>query len=251
MIVEFIGCTGAGKSTLLSYVHDKLANTTEVTTSFNLVANPFGLGSVSSLMIRNLIQEVAVLPIFVRTLYKNKAIVSFILRMLGRQPKFSTYTINNLRGLERTIGVHEKIKCYARNRIILVDEGTIHLAHKVFVFSNAFYTPDEITRFAKLIPVPDLIVYIKAPVETLVQRTLQRSDPPREIRNNQLLTEDFISRACAMFDQITRDEVLKNRVLCVENLGGFGKEFKIVAEYIVKSILNFEGKENLEHTISP
>lgn len=251
MIIEFVGCTGAGKTSLISEVQSRLARTAQVTTSFDLVAAPFGLGRVSDRMIRNFIQEIAVLPIFISTLRRNKAIIDFTLRMLARQANFSILTINNLRGIERKIGVYEKIKRYTHNRIILVDEGTVHLAHKVFVFTSAFYTSDEIARFARLIPVPDLIVYIRAPVETLVQRTLQRPDPPREIRKNRTLTENFISRACAMFEQITQVENIKSRLLIVDNPECAGKAFEKVADDVTRFILNFEANDQLAYATSP
>lgn len=239
MIIEFIGCTGVGKTTLISEVQNRLAKTTPVTTSFELIATPLGLNHVSSRMFRNFIQEIVVLPIFIRRLRRNKSIIAYAVRMLRRHADLSIFTINNLRGIERKIGVYEKISAYKDNQIILVDEGTVHLAHKIFVFNNAGYTCDEIAGFARLIPVPDLIVYVRAPVENLIQRTLNRSDPPREIRKNQHLTEEYIYRAVAMFEQIILTENIKSRLLVVENPNGNGKGLKTNAEHVAKQILNF------------
>jgi thymidylate kinase len=239
MIIEFIGCTGVGKTTLISEVRNRLAQKTPVTTSFELIATPLGLNHVSSRMFRNFIQEIAVLPIFIRRLQRNKAIIAYAVRMLRRHADLSIFTINNLRGIERKIGVYEKINAHSNNQVILVDEGTVHLAHKIFVFNNAGYTSDEIIRFARLIPVPDLIVYVRAPVENLIQRTQNRPDPPREIRKNQHLTEKYIYRAVAMFEQIILAENIKSRLLVVENPNGNGKVLKTNAEYVAKQILNF------------
>jgi thymidylate kinase len=251
MIIEFIGCTGVGKTTLISEVQNRLAKTTPVTTSFELIATPLGLNHVSSRMFRNFIQEIVVLPIFIRRLHRNKSIIAYAVRMLERHADLSIFTINNLRGIERKIGVYEKIRGYNNNRVILVDEGTIHLAHKIFVFNNAGYTSDEIIQFAHLIPMPDLIVYIRAPVENLIQRTLERSDPPREIRKNRQLTEEYIKRAVAMFEHIILAENIKKRLLVVENPNANGKGPKKVAEVITKRILEFEPSKKNLFTISP
>lgn len=250
MIIEFIGSTSAGKTSLISEVQRKIAETTQVTTSFDLIAAPFGLSSVSDRMTRNFIQEIAVFPIFISTLRKNKAVIAFTLRMLWRHVNISFFTINNLRSIERKIGVYEKIRRYAQDQIILVDEGTIHLAHKVFVFSDAVYTSDEIAKFASLIPLPDLIVYSRVPAETLIQRTMQRPDPPREIRRNRSLTSEYINRAVAMFERIIEVERVKRRVLIVENLGSAGMELERAADYVSKSILKSESADELANTTS-
>jgi deoxyadenosine/deoxycytidine kinase len=219
MIIEFIGCTGAGKTTLISKVQRKLAETSDVTTSYELVAAPLGLRGVSHRTVRNFIQEITVLPIFIRTLNRNKEPIVFTLRMLERQADFSIFTLNNLRSVERKIGVHEMIRRRENDRIVLVDEGTLLLAHKVFVFSSADYTPDEIATFASLIPLPDIIVYVKAPFDSLVKRTLQRTDPPRELRSkNQAMVEKYVSRAVTMFDRLVKADSIQSRLLIVENL---------------------------------
>jgi thymidylate kinase len=251
MIIEFIGCTGAGKTTLISEVQTRLAKTTQVTTSFDLVAAPLGLNIVTSRMIRNFIQEIAVLPIFIRTWRRNKAVITFVVRMLRRHADRSIFFINNLRGIERNIGVFEKIKGYKNNCIILVDEGTVHLAHKVFVFNDAGYTSDEITQFANLIPVPDMIVYLRAPIENIILRTLNRSDPPREIRKNRHLTKEYINRAVAMFEQIIQAENIKQRLLIVENPDFNGKDFETVAAFVAQVILNLKTSGQLAHEFPP
>lgn len=240
MIIEFVGCTGAGKTTLISEVRRRLAQTTDVTTSYELVASPLGLGGISHRTVRNLVQEVAVLPVFMRTLNKNKAPITFTLRMLQRQADFSTYTVSNLRSVERKIGVHEKIRRNEYERIVLVDEGTVLLAHKVFVFSSADYTFDEITTFANLIPLPDIVVYVRAPFESLVARTLQRRDPPRELKSkDQAQVEKYVGRAVAMFDHLVKADNIQNRLLVVDNLDAANNGHKTTVDTITEFVLSY------------
>ncbi len=241
MIIEFIGSTGAGKTTLISEVRRKLAHVTDVTTSFEVVAAPFGLRSINHPTARNLIQELAGFPFFILSLRRNKAFVIFILRMLARQSNFSLFTINNLRSLERKIGVHEIIKRYQQDRIILVDEGTVLLAHNVFVYTSARYTDEEIAKFASLVPLPDIIIYIKAPVDILVQRSLLRADPPREMKSkDRVLIEKHINHAVRMFDQLVEADNIQCRLLVVENADSNEQEYDMLMDRIVEFILRYK-----------
>ncbi|HEX6268697.1 MAG TPA: hypothetical protein VFZ43_00550 [Anaerolineales bacterium] len=238
MIVEFIGSTGAGKTTLISEVQHRLAQTAEVTTSFELVSVPFDLQGVTHLTARNLIQELVGFPFFIGSLPRRGAFIIFILRMLARQPKISIFMLNNLRSLERKIGVYEIIKRFQRNQIVLVDEGTVLTAHNVFVYSHALYTDEEIARFADLVPLPDIIVYIKAPVDVLVQRSLKRADPPRELKSkNRALIEKRVRRAVEMFDQLVEAENIRSRLLTVEN-SGLNQNHDMIVNEIVDFIMN-------------
>jgi len=241
MIIEFIGSTGAGKTTLISAVRRRLAETAKVMTSFERVASPVGLRRVTNPTARNLIQELVGFPFFIGSLYRHKALIIFILRMLARQAGFSFFTINNLRSLERKLGVDEILKRRQNNKIVLVDEGPLLLAHNVFVYSGAQYTGEEIARFAALVPLPDIIIYIKAPLDILVQRSLLRADPPREMKSkNRGLVEKHINRALEMFDQLVAAENIKCRLLIVENSGSEHRGYNHTVDDIVEFILNHE-----------
>jgi thymidylate kinase len=121
-----------------------------------------------------------------------------------------------------------------------VDEGPLLLAHNVFVYSGAHYTCEEIARFAGLVPLPDIIIYIKAPMDILVQRSLQRTDPPREMRSgNRELIEKHINRAVKMFDQLIAAENIQDRLLVVENPDASHGHNQVVDD-IVQFILRYE-----------
>jgi thymidylate kinase len=241
MTVEFIGSTGAGKTTLISKLQRRLVKTTEVTTPFDLIAAPLGLRDVNHTTAQNLIQELIGLPFFIRSLPRHKAFVSFTLKMLARQANFSFLTISNLRSLERKLGMYEIIRRYKRDRMVLVDEGTVLTAHNVFVFTSVVYTPEEIARFASLIPLPDVIVYVRAPLESLIKRSLERSDRRRELESkDRALIEKYLNRAVALFEQLVEVEEIRNRVLIVENPESADKGCETVVDYISESLLNYK-----------
>ena len=137
--------------------------------------------------------------------------------------------------------MYEMSKRYGHDRIVLVDEGTVLSAHLLFVYTRKAYNQEEIKEFAALVPLPELVVYIKAPVDDLVQRSLQRSDAPREMKaRGQKEIEEYVSRAAKMFDQLTEAKEIRERVLVVANPASTEGELGVVADRIATVILNNE-----------
>jgi len=238
MIVEFIGSTGAGKTTLINEVHRRLAKTGRVTTSLDLATGLLGLRGVTNPTLQNLAQELVSLPFFIRTLYRHNEFIRHTVKLFWRNSSFSIQTIHNLRSLERKIGMYEITKYLSKDQIILVDEGPILAAH-MFVSTGNTYTPEEITRFTDLLPLPDLVIYVRASVDTLIERTVRRADPPREVDvKNPALMEEYVKRAIAMFDQLTQAENIRCRLLVVESLDIAEPGFNQVIDSIYQSILD-------------
>jgi deoxyadenosine/deoxycytidine kinase len=160
--------------------------------------------------------------------------------MLARQADFTIFTINNFRSLVRKIGMYERLRRNKQKQFILVDEGTVLLAHNIFVYSKASYTYEEIAKFVKLIPLPDLIVYVRAPIDSLIKRSLERIDPPREMKSkNRASIEKYVNRAVTMFEQLIKDQAIQNRVLVVENPEIDHKNNNPAIDYITESLLNY------------
>lgn len=240
MIVEFVGSTGAGKTSLISKIHRKLAQTNVVTTPFDLIAAPLGLSRIKHPTAQNLIQELVAFPFFLGSFKRYRKFLAHTIRTFSHDTKFSLHKINNLRSLERKIGLYEITQRYNRDRIILVDEGPILAAH-MFVFASSLVNASEIATFAALLPLPDLIVYIKAPVEVLVRRALQRPDPPREMGSKDPdMTEKFVRGATAVFDRLMEAERIQSRLLIVDNPDLTDEEHDGVVDKVCASILKFE-----------
>ena len=241
MIIEFIGSSGAGKTTLISEVRRRLAGQAQTVTSFELVAGRLGLQRVTHPTLRNLIQDLVGLPFFIGSLYRHRAFVVFALKILARHKSSPFFTLNYLRSIVRKIGTYEIIRRAHHDRIILVDEGTLLSAHVLFVFTSTLTSQEDIDKFASLVPLPELVVYIKAPVESLVQRSLRRSDARKEMRSkDHTLVEKYVSRAAEMFDRLTETKRIRDRVLIVANPDATEGERGAVADQIATFILNYE-----------
>lgn len=237
MIVEFIGSTGAGKSTLINEVRCRLAKSSHVTTSIDLATSLVGLKGLKNPTLQNLVQEFISIPFFIGTLHKYNGYLRHTIKLFWRKTSFSMQTIHNLRSIERKIGMYEITKIFGKNRIILVDEGPLLAAH-MFVSTRNEYTPQEIAQFTDLLPLPDLVIYIRASVNTIIERTLQRADPPREVdRQNPDEMKEYIKRAVATFDQLTQAENIRSRLLVVESSDIAKPDFNKVIDSVCHSIL--------------
>ena len=237
MIVEFIGSTGAGKTTLINEVRCRLEKTSQVTTSIDLATSLLGLKGLTNPTLQNLVQEFISIPFFISTLYKYNEYLRHTIKLFWRKTGFSMQAIHNLRSLERKIGMYEITKILGKDQVILVDEGPI-LAFHMFVSAKITYTAEEIARFIDLLPLPDLVIYIRASVNTLIERTVRRPDPPREVdRKNPVQMDAYFKNAVAMFDQLTQAENIRNRLLVVESLDLAGPGFDQVVDSVCQSIL--------------
>jgi deoxyadenosine/deoxycytidine kinase len=244
LIVEFIGSTGSGKSTLINDVQHRLAKSRQVTTSSDLVTGLVGLQGINNVTARNLVQEFVGLPYFLRSFKKYKDFISFSIRTFSRNSSFSVKTINNLRSIERKLSGYEIFKHYTHDLIILVDEGPILTAH-MFAYNDSNISQLEIEKFVSLLPLPDLIIYIQAPVETLLERSMNRSNPPREMNSrNRSENEQYIKRAVSIFDRITKNGNIHPRLLTVDNSDCNEQDFITTLDRITNFILKSEYGKN-------
>jgi hypothetical protein len=96
-----------------------------------------------------------------------------------------------------------------------------------------------------LVPLPDLIVYVRAPVNSLIDRSLRRMDPPRELRSkNRTQIEMYINRAVTIFEQLVEADEIRSRVLTVENPEIAGKGRGEVVDCITEFVLRYASSGN-------
>ncbi len=242
MIVEFIGSTGAGKTTLINEIQQRLAESRRVTTSSDLVTSLVGLQGIKNTTARNFVQEIVGLPFFLRSLNRYKDFIAFSIRMFSRNSDFSIETINNLRSIERKLGEYEISKRYKQDLIILVDEGPILTAH-MFAYNDSKVSQLEIEKFTSLLPLPDLIIYIRVPVDTLIERSISRTNPPREMNSRyRSENENYIKRAISIFDRIVENGKIQPRLLIVDNYSE--QKYENLLDHITNFIINFETRIN-------
>lgn len=242
MVVEFIGSTGAGKTTVLRSVERRLANWTTTTTSADLIKGLLGLRGITHPTVQNLIQEVLGFPFLFSSLYQHRTFFMCTMKLLLRNARTDVTTINNLRSLERKLGVYTLVRLIAGDRIILVDEGPVLAAH-MFIDDAGRPAAREIATFAETVPLPDAIVHVRAPVDTVVHRTLRRPDPPRVLSSRSRCDViRYSEAAAALFDQLVAALSGVLPILVVDNPDMDEERQQAVVESIASFIINHQLK---------
>lgn len=218
MIVEFVGCSGAGKTTLARELCAHASFAEPPVIGSDIVLDHPLFRKVSNPTAANLIQDIAGLPYFLGARHRARPFLALSGRLLHQHAPSTFDELMNTRSVMRRIGMFELARHRARGRTVLVDEGTVLIAYHLFVYSTAEATEPELEQFAALVPLPDRIVYVKAPVSALVARAQARPDPRRQLAGlPRASVARWIERAADVFDRVTAAPRLRDRVLVVDN----------------------------------
>jgi thymidylate kinase len=216
MIVEFIGCSGAGKTSLAEGLRRRIQPSGRPILSVDLVRDRPGLRWMRDPSMINLAADVISFPSFVRAYGRDGDFVRFAFDRLRHAP--TTFAKYNYRlNIVRKVGVHELARRASTRKTVLIDEGVVLSAYQLFVYSDAPYADVDLDRFARLVPLPDRIVYVKAPLDLLVERAIRRTDPRRELAGRKRHeVADLLARAVELFEGLAARETIHERLLTVE-----------------------------------
>jgi thymidylate kinase len=221
MIVEFIGSSGAGKTTLAQMLQRRGDMAHPVVSTVDLVVDRPGRRWIKDPKAINVVADVTALPSFIRGWRHDREFVRFAYHRLRRHAPSTFARFNYLREIVRNVGLHELARRAAGGATILADEGTVLTASHLFVYSDGRLDQAEIERFARLVPLPDRIVYVKAPLDALLERAMRRPDPRRELpADDRRQIEGWIARSQEVFDRLTETPAIRDRLLIVENPSG-------------------------------
>jgi len=204
MVVELAGCSGAGKSSLLP----------ELIREFRAAEVP--AMAAPDVLLRWVPDPVVRQPTLQNLLFDCRSawgrfaypgghpeFLRFARTVLWRRRDPVTRRLNAYRGMLRALGIYEALyRVPGEPGIVFVDEGTVNSAHAVLVNLNEPPRVEEIDRFCLLVPKPDLILHVTAPLEVVLARTSARKDPPLPRRSRPQRTR-FVRHAHAMFEQMS------------------------------------------------
>ena len=217
MIVEFIGATGAGKTTLARALVRRGASAQPVRMATDLLTDRPGRRWIRNPHAINVLADVTALPSFVRALDRDRDFLRFAFDRLKRHAPSTFAKLNYMRNMVRKLGMHEMTKRADPGTTFLVDEGTILTAYQLFVYSDAPFTEPDLERFGRLVPLPDVIVSVKAPIDVLLKRAMTRSDRRRELaQKDEDEVRRWIVRAVGLFDGLAEIEPIRDRLVTVE-----------------------------------
>jgi thymidylate kinase len=115
----------------------------------------------------------------------------------------------------------------------------------MFAYNDINVSQLEIEKFTSLLPLPDLIIYIRVPVDTLIERSINRTNPPREMNSrNRSENENYIIRASSIFDRIVENKKIQSRLLIVDNSNCHEKKCDTLLDHITNFIIEFETRVN-------
>ncbi|MDQ4108927.1 MAG: hypothetical protein M3138_09010 [Actinomycetota bacterium] len=217
MIVEFIGPTGSGKTTLARGLVRRGVGAQPVRMATDLLTDRLGRRWIDNAHVINLLADVTALPSVIRSFDRDREFLRFAFDRLRRHAPSTFATLNYMRNMVRKLGMHEMTRRADPGTTFLVDEGTILTAYQLFVYSDAPFTQADLEHFGRLVPLPDLIVNVKAPTDVLLRRAMARPDRRRELAHeNQEGLERWIVRAAEMFDALAEIEPIRDRLVTIE-----------------------------------
>ena len=236
MIVELTGCSGVGKTTLLQQIvaECRKRNVPVLTVSQALLKR-FAPTIEHHPIIENLILDAAAALRRVFRPGRYRAFLVFARSVIRRESDEWITALSAYRGVMRAVGVHTRLCEWRRGApVVLVDEGTVHQAHNVLVHVTRPARSQDIRRFAELVPLPDLIVHVTAPLEAVLTRTATRRRPPLRLRSRDDNAR-YVRHGYAMFAELMHHEAFTPklmRVSCDDDGRQYGDRARAIIERI-------------------
>jgi thymidylate kinase len=200
VIVEIAGCSGAGKSTLTrEIVRACRARNVAVYTMPDLLLRHVPCRPT----LQNLVLDLAAWRRLAHR-RRHRVFLAFARAVIRRESDGLVTALNAYRGVLRVLGVHDALA--DRPDAVLVDEGTVNLAHNVLAHVASPPRAADIARFVDLVPRPDAVVAVTAPLDVVLRRTRVRRDPPLRTRS---LDDNlrYVRHAHALFTQLVDHEL--------------------------------------------
>ena len=178
MQVELIGCTSAGKSTLAESVLWAYRGIgMDASMGADFVLQQVGLNWVKGKLARTILIDIIALFACLTTWRSNYAFYRFASGVVLGLPVTVSWLerLNIARNTFKKVGIYELVRRGASDRqVVLLDEGTLHTAHYLFVHVSTEPNIADLATFAKLVPLPDVVVHVRQSKSVLIERTLQR-----------------------------------------------------------------------------
>jgi thymidylate kinase len=218
MHIEIIGSTSAGKTTLAkTMVEVGRTKGMDISLSDDFMLEQLHLDWLRNDFARRRLVELAAFAICLTHLRRHKDFIAFVLREGKSSPGSWFYKLNRIRNVIRKIGIFEFIaRRSGTKRFILADnEGILQGVHNLFVHEEGVADMHKISRYAELVPLPDMVLYLHQEEAVLISRTLGRGHA-RLANSSTDEVRHFICQAVAVFEELIRAPQIQNRLLIVD-----------------------------------
>ena len=215
--LEIVGCTGAGKSTLAARITEVArAEGIDLLLGDEFALDQLGLRQLQSRWLRTVCIHFVAFCGCVVNGWRHVQFVWFTYRVLRHAKIPRRQQWNQLRKALKQLGRYEVIRSLRNHTPVLVDEGTVHTAHNLFVHVAGEFNEELVGQFALLVPLPDVVIYVRLREDMLVERTLDRGHPRIPNPTPQSVAR-FVRRAVGAFDKISRHERIAPRTLVIQD----------------------------------
>ena len=218
MHIELVGSTSAGKTTLAKemVVAGKRSGI-KVYLSDDFLLEQMHLNWVKNDFIRRRLVEFFAFAVFLRHPAKYNEFVTFVFREGKISSGSWLYKVNRIRNVIRKIGIFEFITLRSNShQVVLADnEGLLQGVHNLFVHQNSHADETKIAKYVELIPLPDVILFLRQDETILVSRTLKRGHARVDGSSPEKVTH-FIRQAIAVFDELIAVPKIQERLLVVD-----------------------------------
>jgi hypothetical protein len=220
MQIELIGPSSAGKSTLArGILQAGREQGIDALMGYELVLKQFRLNWVKGRTARLLCVDLLSLLACLVTWRRNFEFYVFTIRTVLRLPVAVAWfeKLNIARNVLRKIGIYEIVRHYGSDQqIVVVDEGTLHTAHHLFVHLSVEPNTSDLSTYVSMVPLPDVVIYVQQDEGVLIERTLTRGH--KRIPNGSYAqVESFINHASDTFDKLIRHLEIDGRISVVDN----------------------------------
>ena len=244
MLVEFIGCSGSGKTTLSRQVHAYIKR------KALLVDDPMSIrfghrisNRIYSETIKNLALEATAIPSILSShSSKHQQLWSLLYPLIKNNSVSHWERLRLFRSVFRKLGTYQHIATLQyRNRCVLVDEGTIHLAHVIFGRMKIPVESPEFSSFLELVPLPNLLVWVKSPLSMIKSRLSKRGELPIPDRTAMNRT-DFLRKSEKIFQSTVSHLNGKVRILVANNTCHDTASLGQITESLATQILSYHNE---------
>lgn len=239
MLIEVIGSSGAGKTSILNKTKQNLIQSgLDVISPWEVTSSLVGLQHIKHPTAQNLITDLLGSPWILRALPKYRNLLSFAWQILWRDADNLLDKLNLYRSILRRLGSCEILRSrQIEGQIALIDEGVLQGAHPLFAHFTVPPQETNIARFVDLILLPDIVLYVKVPIEIAFERTMARPDPP--VRS---FTEDslriYFKHVFETFEYLISIPKIQERLWVVSNDSSDPEQLELIAQSLSERILS-------------
>jgi thymidylate kinase len=211
MQVELTGVTGVGKTTLIPIIKTLLAERGILAEeSDTAILKFYHLNFIKFPAIRSVLIHFFVFVPYLVHLKQSKGLelLKFCINALKLNISEWAMFLYMLRNCYVQLGINQwlqQMKNYPHQKnlpwdVILVDQGSLQIAHTLFVHPNYSPKSEDIINFRRLVPQPDIAIWIVSDLEKSIQCTLKRGH--KRVKSDRASAQAFVESAYQTFETL-------------------------------------------------